>query len=117
MGDASSTNRLTVSSGGTVNVTTGDAVIGFAAGSNGNSVTVTGAGSTLASSPTGTLYVGDGGSSNTLSILNGGAVTGKNARIGALSGSSATRSRSMAPVRRGPIPARSASAPPATTIP
>jgi T5SS/PEP-CTERM-associated repeat protein/autotransporter-associated beta strand protein len=77
-------NTLTASAGGKVTSTL-DALIGFNAGSDDNKLTVTGAGSQFTGSAA--LYVGNGGSDNTLEVLDGGVVTSVLGRMGALAGS------------------------------
>jgi len=74
-------NTLDVESGATV--TSGDDMrIGASAGSDGNTVTVTGAGSTLTVNSAKTLYVGRSGDDNALLVENQGKLYTRNARIG-----------------------------------
>ncbi|MGD8786996.1 MAG: autotransporter domain-containing protein [Phycisphaerales bacterium] len=72
-----SASDMTISDGGTV--TALDSYIGYATGSEGSSVTVTGADSQWANSEN--LYVGYVGSGG-MTVSNGGTVTGTNAYIG-----------------------------------
>ncbi len=82
VGNAGSNNSMNVSSGATFTMlgATRDAQIGALAGSNGNSLTVSGAGSQFTNAAA--TYVGDAGSNNQLTIQSGGKVTSNNARIG-----------------------------------
>lgn len=82
VGEYGTGNSLTLSAGGKVTVTTAsqDTVVGDQAGSTGNSMTVTGAGSEFSNAAT--FYLGKSGGSNTLSVLDGGKMTTNNVRIG-----------------------------------
>ncbi|MFI0435847.1 MAG: autotransporter domain-containing protein [Parachlamydiaceae bacterium] len=96
LGSSGSENTLTVRNQATVNISSGDVVVGYGAGndSNGNVMTVTGAGTSFNIGSGKTLYVGgarsDGtavndqnGSFNSLVISDGAAVhVNKNGRIG-----------------------------------
>ena len=75
VGNGGSGNMLTVSSGATVAVGggTNGTVVGFSAGASNNSVLVTGSNTSL--SITKALFVGYGGSGNSLTISNGASVT------------------------------------------
>jgi len=78
VGDSGAFNTLTISNGGKVfNGVFGD--IGASTGANSNTVIVTGSNSAWYS---GDLYVGYHGSSNTLTIANGGVVTNNTGYIG-----------------------------------
>lgn len=74
-------NSLSVESGATV-VSGNDMRIGASAGSDGNVVTVSGAGSTLRVNSLKTLYVGRSGDNNALVVENQGRLYTRNARIG-----------------------------------
>jgi len=82
LGYSGSQNEVTVSSGGLLQATAlnKDFVIGSLDGSNGNTLTVTGAGSAFTNDAT--LYVGDKGDNNTLELEQGSQTTSKNVRIG-----------------------------------
>ncbi len=84
VGDDANNNTLMISNGGQVNVA-GQTYVGFSPSAGINSVTVDGGTSILAGS--GTLYVGFNGSSNSMTIQNGGrASSGLDAIFGWLSG-------------------------------
>ncbi|WP_395746045.1 autotransporter domain-containing protein [Prosthecobacter sp.] len=87
LGEYGTGNSLSVSDGGKVTVTGSgkDAVVGDQAGSTGNSLTVTGAGSEFSNAAT--FYLGKSGGGNTLSVLNGGTMTTNNVRLGGNAGS------------------------------
>ncbi len=82
VGEYGTGNSLALADGGQVNVTTSgkDVVVGDKVGSTGNSVTITGAHSTLSNS--GTFYLGKSGGSNNLSVLASGTMLTANVRIG-----------------------------------
>jgi len=89
VGDASSSNTLTVESGGKVSDTL--AYVGYGAGSTGNTVTVEGTGSEWTTDftvpDTGVLYLGLDGNGNTMNVLDGGAATvAKDMLLGANAG-------------------------------
>ena len=84
VGDAGSGNRLEIADGGSL--VTGGADIGFWTNAFSNTVTVTGVDSTWTN--LGALSVGNYGSSNSLVISNGGAVTSIQGRIGSQTNSS-----------------------------
>jgi len=90
VGNGGSGNMLTVSSGATVAAGggTNGTVVGFGAGSSNNSVLVTGSGSLWTNS--GVLYVGVAGSSNSLTIADGGTVAASGITIAASNTSSGT---------------------------
>jgi fibronectin-binding autotransporter adhesin len=83
LGENGTSNTISIENGGKVVSQNDSTVIGVNAGSNGNSLSINGTGSqfTLLTNNK-TLYVGQGGSNNTLSITNGGNLTTTNARIG-----------------------------------
>jgi T5SS/PEP-CTERM-associated repeat protein len=85
LGDDGSSNSLVISDGGALENTVG--YIGYDEGSN-NSVLVTGTSSTWTNS--GDLYVGYSGSSNTLTVADGGAVSAANITIASQTNSSGT---------------------------
>lgn len=82
IGNLGSDNTVTVSDGGLLSTTTTgkDAGIGFEDGSDNNTLTVTGTGSSFVND--GTVYVGNKGDNNQLEIFDGATVTSKNVRIG-----------------------------------
>jgi len=82
VGEYGTGNSLLISAGGKVNVNSPsqDTVVGDQAGSTGNSMTVTGAGSEFINAST--FYLGKSGGSNTLNVLAGGRMTTNNVRIG-----------------------------------
>ena len=85
VGLGGSGNSLTISQGGVVNAqSTNGFSMGFNAGSNNNSVVVTGSGSLLEN--VSVLTVGQSGTGNTLSITSGGSVTDARAIIGGTTG-------------------------------
>jgi fibronectin-binding autotransporter adhesin len=84
VGDAGDNNTLTVSGGATFNFEKGNGtnvqIIGDQAGADNNSMVVTGAGSSyLTTAP---LTVGNGGSGNSLQVLDGGSSTSQRLLIG-----------------------------------
>lgn len=87
VGRAGDSNSFTVQLGSTA--TTGQVRIGLDAGADGNSATLTGAGSQWTAN--GTVIVGNFGDTNSLTVLNGGAMTvsglSKNLWIGKETGS------------------------------
>ena len=86
VGYSGSGNTLTITNGGTVY--SYYSYIGESAGANSNVVTVTGNGSIWYNNQAGSgeLHVGDSGSGNTLTIINGGAVINIEGYIGELAG-------------------------------
>jgi autotransporter-associated beta strand protein/T5SS/PEP-CTERM-associated repeat protein len=83
LGENGTSNTISIENGGKVVSQNADAVIGFNAGSNGNTLSINGTGSQFTQLTNNKmLYVGQGGSNNTLSITNGGNLTTKNSRIG-----------------------------------
>ncbi|MBN8419370.1 MAG: autotransporter domain-containing protein [Verrucomicrobia bacterium] len=72
IGSGGSNNTLNITNGGTVIVTTGLTLISRDVGSNDNSVTISGAGSSLS---TVNLTIGRSGTGNTLTVAAGGSLT------------------------------------------
>ena len=85
VGYSGSGNSLVIANGGFMQGIDSDTVIGYNSTSAGNSLQVTGAGSTLVG---GKIEVGSGGSGNSLLISSGGYVTSNSGEIGANAGSS-----------------------------
>ena len=85
VGYSGSGNSLVIANGGSMQGIDSDTVIGYNSTSAGNSLQVTGAGSTLVG---GKIEVGSGGSGNSLLISSGGYVTSNSGEIGANAGSS-----------------------------
>ncbi|NDG70250.1 MAG: hypothetical protein EBY32_02910 [Proteobacteria bacterium] len=86
VGEAGSTNSMTISEGGRVTSSVG--YIGKDATSANNTVTVTGTNSTWTNN--GTLHVGYQGSNNTLTVANSGTVTASSISIASQAGSGGT---------------------------
>jgi autotransporter-associated beta strand protein/T5SS/PEP-CTERM-associated repeat protein len=83
LGESGTSNSLVVENGGKVRSQNQNVVIGVIAGSNGNILSINGTGSQFTQLTNNTtLYVGQTGSDNSLSITNGGNLTTKNSRIG-----------------------------------
>lgn len=88
VGSVSRSNSLTVANGGSV-THVADALIGGADGADGNTLTVTGALSSLKTT-NGTLYIGRGGANNGALVNLGGTLQSRNVRIGGGTGRSGT---------------------------
>ena len=84
VGDHSAGNQLTIANGAQVNNGEGD--IGYAAGSTGNAVLVTGSGAQWNNG--GSVFVGNSGSGNQLTIANGAQVNNGSSYIGNAAGAS-----------------------------
>lgn len=81
IGNGSAFNHLLISQGGAVS--NGFGVIGFPAAAGDNSVFVTGSGSSWSNN---VLYVGEGGSRNSLTAADGAIVTANSSTIGVVAG-------------------------------
>jgi autotransporter-associated beta strand protein len=89
VGDQGCNNSVTVADGAYMIITKGNGTnnsdVGHDPGSNGNSLTVTGAGSLLNNTAL-PLYIGMGGNNNTLNVNDGGTVTAQRLIVGGGSG-------------------------------
>jgi len=83
IGDGSAFNRLLISEGGAV--TDGYGVVGYPVGASNNSVLVTGSGSAWTN---GVLFIGEGGTSNSVTVANGGQVQSFTSIIGVVASAS-----------------------------
>jgi T5SS/PEP-CTERM-associated repeat protein len=83
IGDGSAFNRLLISEGGAV--TTGYGVVGYPVGASNNSVLVAGSGSAWTND---FLFIGEGGTSNSVTVANGGQVQSFGSIIGVVASAS-----------------------------
>ncbi len=87
VGSLGSSNSLSILDGGTVTVDTGRTFVGYGAGSNNNSILVSGTGSSLS---VWDLFVGRLGTNNTVTVAAGGLLLADNIILGEQAGSSGT---------------------------